>query len=275
MKDENYLTEQNRRRFLKTTGAAAAGLSLMSGTTSAKKGKNKKKQSMQEADVVEEYNTLLNEYKFDEARQLLTENSVQFTSHEYLHESDGVSTEDFYGKSASSATFDANYFGVIDGEETWALVLTWDLKDMQQDVDAPAPKDKAALAFDSDVWGYSDDSLKHSGRITYNNGADVINNVTSLESEPVSDLPNAGVVTFDDRFTYPDVHGEGFMQMEIRRTDENSQGIVAGSYAHTWAIAGATELSLNVSLGGLISWDDPIGTDRWVLPNNDDRDIEL
>lgn len=253
------------------------GLGTTSYVSSAKK-KKQTTQSVTEAGITEQYQSLLDNFQFEEAQSLLEENNVDFGVETYYHDDSsaegGFSTNDYFKKSSSSVQFYHSYWD--SNPERYALSLQWDLRNVQADVDAPVPIDKAALAFDNQSFGYWDDSIKHSGEIETNDG--IYPDQTEVIKEPVSDTQNGGVVSFYDQAVADgSAEGYGYMQMIIFRRSGGDPGVVSGSYTHTWSIGGlaGSGVTANIDLGGFISWSNPLDAGRWVLPGNDARDTML
>jgi len=265
-----------RRNVLKIAGGSVVGLAGLSSTSLA--ASDDETVGMREAGIVDEYRKLRDQYKFEEARQLLAEHDVEFTTRFYNKDSSGeVSTQDYYGKGQSSASFDTY---LMDSEtQEYALVMTWDLRNVQVDPDLPQPKDKAALGYRPDGFIYQDDSLEHSGRLRITDQNKMIEGVTSVVKEPPIDTNSGAVVSFDDRYHDLAAEGDGFMQIRIKRDEDGTgSGGVGGVFSHAWSLAGigGTPGNQSISLSaGAISVSTDFGVDNWELPGQDERDETL
>lgn len=254
---------ENRRSFLKSVGSGVAAVSVVSGTTFAKKDKAV---TAEEVGIQAEYISYMEEGDVESAIELLKANDVEYNhTHKSRAESssDGISTQDYYTKSSSSIDFATGDWAP--GKKV--MSMSWDLRNVASDIDGPAPQDLATLAYEEDVFGYVDDSIRHTGSVTTDNGT--AENLTSIESKPVSGDPaNAFVVSFDDNWIiHESAHAQGYMQIVVRK-QKSTTGRLAGKYAHSWSasnVAGFGLNQINVSLLGFISYSDPFGADRWTL----------
>ncbi|WP_152420038.1 hypothetical protein [Haloferax prahovense] len=287
MSDENQTT---RRTALKIVGGSLTGLA--SASTTALADKKNQPVGVEEAGVKKKYYKLLDSHKFTEARRLLNDHNVEFSSETFVRQDSSdtqnspevqdnsdtplVSPADYYGKSSSSATFDTVLFN--SSTEEYALTLEWHLRNVQTDIDLPAPKDKAALAYRPDAFIYQDDSLRHSGSLELTNADDKWTGVTSVVKEPPFETGGA-VVSFDDRLHDAqggDTKGDGYMQIRIKRDGGTGSGPVGGTFSHAWSPAGVSAggQTITFSLGAISVKTDTL-VDNWTLPNSEDRDKNL
>ncbi|MEE6209652.1 hypothetical protein U3A55_05740 [Salarchaeum sp. III] len=259
---------------MKLLGSAVVGTAGLSTTVSAEPDGV----SVSELGLLKEYNKLMDSFKFEEARDLLRKNDVEFSTRRYTRNksSGGVSTESYYGKSQSSATFDVFLFN----EETqeYGLVLTWNLQDVQTGIDLPQPTDRAAISYTPDGFIYTDDSIRHAGEIEI--GDTNYRELTEVVVEPPVDSYSGAAVSFDDTIADPNASGSGFLQIQVKR-DENGTGSgnVGGVYSHAWApfgVGGTVAPKHSVSItAGAISIDLSAFAGRWELPSQDNRDQPL
>jgi hypothetical protein len=276
-----------RRDVVKTAGALGA-LSLVPTSVAADRGS-----SVKEIGIGDEFYQLLEAGKTDQAFDLLEEHNVEYTrSTDYLSSNDGLSTEDYYEKGNSSATFYTSEWDA--SQDQYAIGVGWSVENKNNDFGGPAPMDPAVLAFEDDVFGYVDDSARASGKVADYLGRPSTRGVTSILSEPGSPEPgapsNALVAEFNDDRREHDLDGDGVndfyptgngvIQMVVRKQNTSTQGIVAGLYTHTFSFLNIGDYSiidnLSVDIPGTgISVGVPWGVNKWDLPNHDDRDEDI
>lgn len=276
-KDDSW----TRRNAIKTATTAALGGSALSVSVSAGDDVT----TTEEAGVSERYQLLLDECRFEEARQLLERSGVNYTRQKYTDpvaepESNEVSAEDYFDKSKSEAVFET---APVQGDE-YFLTLQWEhFYQYTPSFDVPGPRDIAAVRYTPQAFIYSDDSLKHSGKLIvdyYEGGKLEINNVTSVNKEQQGQGGAYGSsIYFDDRFL-PDKSGsltaKGYMQIRVEKTAD-TDAPVGGSYSHAWSAFGVGgELFHGVDIGtGSITFDTNLAVDSWRLPGRDERDQDL
>ncbi|MFD1647039.1 hypothetical protein [Haloarchaeobius litoreus] len=289
--------ETSRRSILRTVGAGTAGSLLLTGTSLA----SSEAVSVREAGIADEFNDHVANARMDEAFALLEAHNV---AHEKVTDSlsvhqepdyydDSVSTNDWYQKDGTDVTF---YTSVWDeSSDEYAIGLSWGLErpDWYGDPDGPTPVDVPVLAFEQDIFGYVDDSAILSGKLQNYSGTNSVDGKTDLLSEPGSPEPDAPanglVAEFHDAYSEdrdgngtPDWFPVGIGAVQIRVTKQNTgtTGIVAGLYTHTWSIFDVAnwDILANTSItipGTGISVGVPWSSDKWELPNQDNRDQNL
>lgn len=268
-------TSTSRRSALKVIGSSIVGLAGVSGTALADEEETV---GLEEVGLYDKYTDLLDEYKFDEARNLLSENNVKARTNTATRGSDSSNPEirpdDYYGKGESTAQFDV--VSMDDEDLKYALTLTWSLRNVKFGVDLPTPKDKAALSYRPDGFIYDDDSLRHRGQMKTTE--ETYKDVTSTVKEPPTGSESGAVVSYDDRFYPEGTKGDGYMQITIKRDrDGTGEGGVGGVFSHAWSTQGATlpgNHGISIS-AGVISVSTGTFVHNWKLPNQDDRDENL
>lgn len=267
----------SRRTALKMVGSS---LTMVAGGSATVLAGEKQLRGVRQAGIEAEYYKLLDSGEFSRARDLLKNNSVKYSSTTYYRndpaDSPSVSPADYYSKDSSWATFDTVLFD--SSIEEYALTLEWHLRDVQQDVDLPAPKDKAAIAYRPDSFIYQDNSLKHGGSLELTNASDKWVGVTEDVKEPPFETGGA-VVSFDDRLHDAqglDTVGDGYMQIRIKRDGGTGTGPVAGTFSHAWSPAGASAggQDINLTLGSISISTDTL-VDNWTLPGDSERGQNL
>ncbi|SHK88693.1 hypothetical protein [Haladaptatus paucihalophilus] len=279
---------QTRRNIIKS----AAGLAVTAGFTSAGVSAKQEKTGIVNAGIKNEFVSLMKSGERKKAFDLLDAHDVEYSVTTQSPPSDGVSTQDYFDKSDSSASFFTGVWN--ENKNEYAIGLSWDLKNTKGDVDGPAPVDVGILGYEQDVFGYKDDSIIYSGTLKDPNTSNSVSGVTDLKSEPNAaniDAPNnASVVTFNDKRNQGDVDGDGvsewypvgtgYAQMVLIKQDTRTVGNVSGLYKHTWSYGNIADWNIlqNVAvpvIGTGISVSLPVGADSWTIPGNRQRDDTL
>ena len=259
---------------MKKLGGSIASFVAITGSASA--GSRRDKRSAKDAGIQEKFNSLMDNCRFDSAAGLMEKHGVNFTREKQLvssavsGSSGDITTQDYYDKRNSTISFYSGDWST--GQKV--LGMSWDLSGVSVwDPDGPAPSDKCTLAFEEDIFGYVGGSVRHTGKVTTDNG--VYTDLTTLESVPPNgEKSNGVVVSFNDNWVINSTaHGEGYMQIVVRKQDENDMGRLGGKYAHLWSISNGAAYGLDnidISAGGIISYINPFDAGLWTIGDSSD-----
>lgn len=269
-----------RRGFLKGVGGVSATMAIPGFTAARAKQKQENSQSLEEAGLTKAFKAHLDKGNYSQAFKLLEKHNIPYRyqkeekGDQSTGSDSGVSTQDYFNNPVDGQIyqFDASY-----SADQQMVGFIWDLYRKNNDLDGPAPRDIAVLAWDGSSLRYStEEDVMYSVTFHYPGGTvGDEQGIASIKSRPlVGDGPaNAYVIAIDDN-TSPSVLGtfpyrnQGAMQCVLETESGHSGGNVVSQYTHTWSAfnnasyADILEL-VSVSPTGGISVSTPPLTDSW------------
>lgn len=225
-RDWSHLEASSRRRIIRGTAAAAAGIASPAVTLGSASGGDG--HGAEEAGILTAVQELLNQHKHEQAKRLLDKQGVEYEHQRAAMprisngESDsggGFSTQSEYDKDPSWFSQFAfhNYDNVYRSHADWGL--EFDESGSDHKVDSAGPKDGIGLTVNGDYWEPVLDSWEFEEQ-------------TSLRKR---DRYGRGIIgEFDDPESgAPSWERQSWQHLDFRKTESGEHNIY-GTYVHSW-----------------------------------------